>query len=98
MQKGGRRRTKLAPDDPRHGTTNAYGNYNCRCERCRQAHRISHAKYMHRVRAEGRILGKHGSKVAYESGCRCDRCREAHNKKSREYKRVPKRQKDKAAS
>ena len=29
---------KLSPDDPRHGTENAYGNLGCRCKRCRVAH------------------------------------------------------------
>lgn len=24
----------LAPDDPRHGTCNAYGNFSCRCRLC----------------------------------------------------------------
>lgn len=27
----------LQPDDPRHGTINAYGTYGCRCDRCRAA-------------------------------------------------------------
>ncbi len=80
-------RSKLAPDDPRHGTPNGYGNHYCRCDMCKEANRVSHAAYMKRVRAEGRIVGNHGTDLAYDSGCRCDPCREAHNKKSREYKR-----------
>jgi hypothetical protein len=28
----------LAPDDPRHGTVNGYGNLGCRCQPCRDAH------------------------------------------------------------
>ncbi len=71
------------PEDPRHGTTNGYGNLGCRCERCRAAHRERHAGYIARVRAEGRVLGRHGSTVAYDTGCRCDVCRDAHNAKSR---------------
>jgi hypothetical protein len=47
---------------------------------------------MARVRAEGRILGEHGTDLAYDTGCRCDPCREAHNAKSREYKRARRRQ------
>jgi hypothetical protein len=82
-----RNRSKLAPDDPRHGTANGYANLNCRCDRCKEANRITHAAYMQRVRADGRIVGKHGTDLAYDSGCRCDECREHHNKKSREYKR-----------
>lgn len=77
----------LEPDDPRHGTTNGYGNLGCRCDRCREAHRINHNAYMTRMRAQKRILGTHGSTLAYDTGCRCDVCREAHNLKSREYKR-----------
>lgn len=30
-------RQALAPDDPRHGTRNGYGNLGCRCDRCRAA-------------------------------------------------------------
>lgn len=80
-------RSKLPPDDPRHGTSNGYGNHYCRCDRCKEANRVAHAAYMDRVRAEGRIIGKHGTDLAYDSGCRCDECRERHNEKSREYKR-----------
>ena len=29
----------LAPEDPRHGTMNAYVNFRCRCDACRQAQR-----------------------------------------------------------
>jgi hypothetical protein len=78
-------RSELKPDDPRHGTTNGYGNLHCRCDRCREAKRIMHAEYMKRVRAEGRIVGKLGTNAAYTRGCRCDLCRDAHNRKSREY-------------
>ncbi|KWX25625.1 hypothetical protein AFM11_05190 [Mycolicibacterium wolinskyi] len=83
----GKRRATLPPDDPRHGTTNGYGNLYCRCDRCREANRLSHSAYMKRLRDDGRIVGKHGTDLAYDSGCRCDTCREAHNTKSREYKR-----------
>lgn len=41
-------RITLAPDDPRHGTTNGYSNLGCRCEPCREAHRVNHNAYMHR--------------------------------------------------
>lgn len=75
------------PTDPRHGTVNGYGNHGCRCELCRDAHRRSHYEYIARCKQEGRVIGRHGSTVAYDTGCRCDACREAHNAKSREYKR-----------
>lgn len=35
------------PEDPRHGTTNGYGNLRCRCERCTSAWRVRHREYMH---------------------------------------------------
>ena len=37
----------LEPDDPRHGTYNGYINLGCRCEPCREAHRVEHLRYMH---------------------------------------------------
>ena len=78
---------RLPQGDPRHGTTNGYGNLGCRCPACRKASSENHRKYLDRVRAEGRVLSEHGTETAYSSGCRCDVCREAHNKRSREYKR-----------
>lgn len=33
--------SKLAPNDPRHGTANGYNNHYCRCQPCREAHRIN---------------------------------------------------------
>lgn len=86
----------LADDDPRHGTSNGYGNLGCRCPACREAHRVKHSDYMRRVRESDRILGQHGTDLAYDTGCRCDACREAHNRKSREYKRS-RRRRDKDA-
>lgn len=74
-------------DDPRHGTTNGYGNLGCRCAACRAAHAANHKKYMERKRASGEVVGLHGSSVAYDSGCRCDTCRLAHNERSVEKKR-----------
>lgn len=76
----------LPPDDPRHGTTNGYGNHGCRCDACREAHRINHRKYMRRVKETGELAGEqvqHGTAYRYDVGCRCDECREAHNAKSR---------------
>lgn len=81
-----RRHEPLAPDDPRHGTTNGYGNLGCRCDACREAHRKNHNRYMKRVREDGSLAGsgeKHGTSYRYDVGCRCDDCREAHNAKSR---------------
>lgn len=72
----------LADDDPRHGTENGYGNLGCRCAGCRAANAARRRNYLARVRANGRILGKHGTEVAYDSGCRCDECRNNHNAKA----------------
>ena len=82
----------LEPDDSRHGTQNGYNNHGCRCERCREANRTSHATYINKVKEEGRTLGEHGTRLCYDTGCRCDPCRDAHNARSREYKRERRRQ------
>lgn len=44
MQQWKRDREPLPPDDPRHGTQNGYGNYDCRCDRCTAAHTVVAAK------------------------------------------------------
>lgn len=86
--------TALPDDDPRHGTANGYGNLKCRCDRCREANRLAHSAYMERIRVEGRVLGRHGTALSYDSGCRCQSCKAAHNKKSRDYKRRQRIQKN----
>lgn len=45
----------LAPDDPRHGTTNAYNNLQCRCPECREAVRA--AKRVRELKVRCRRLG-----------------------------------------
>lgn len=80
----------LPPDDPRHGTTNGYGNLGCRCDACREANRLSHAAYVRRARETRELTGpdvKHGTSYRYGMGCRCEECHEARNRKSREDKR-----------
>ena len=47
---------------------------------------VNHQAYMLKQRAAGRIIGRHGSTSAYDTGCRCDDCRAAHNEKSRKFK------------
>lgn len=80
----------MPDDDPRHGTPNGYGNLGCRCDKCKEANRLNHARYMARVRASGQLArGEnvvHGTSYRYDVGCRCDECREAHNAKSRKTK------------
>lgn len=73
-------RPRLSPDDPRHGTPNAYGNLKCRCQRCRDAHA---AKCLER-RNERVKKGlppddvRHGTPNAYGNwGCRCTPCKTA---------------------
>lgn len=39
----------LEADDPRHGTTNGYGNLGCRCQPCRDAWSVWHLEYMQRT-------------------------------------------------
>lgn len=78
---------RLDDGDPRHGTVNGYKNWKCRCDACRLASAAEHREYMRRLREAGRVLGEHGSAIAYETGCRCDTCRLAHNQRSVEKKR-----------
>lgn len=49
-----RRETRLAPDDPRHGTTNGYANLGCRCPECKRANAVAHLAYMTSRRAANR--------------------------------------------
>jgi len=48
------------------------------------ANAAEHHDYIARRCAEGRIIGRHGSTTAYDTGCRCNECRIAHNERSRE--------------
>lgn len=43
----------LAPGDARHGSTNGYWNFDCRCRRCRAAHSVYKKRY--RVRLAARV-------------------------------------------
>ncbi len=36
------------PADPRHGKTNGYSKHKCRCDRCKEAHRLDLRKYWER--------------------------------------------------
>lgn len=38
----------LPTGDTRHGTTNGYGNYGCRCDKCKQAKREDRRRYIER--------------------------------------------------
>jgi hypothetical protein len=46
------------PSDPRHGTTNGYGNLTCRCERCTKAWAEDHLERMH---ADPQRMARHAA-------------------------------------
>lgn len=72
----------LREGDPRLGAPNGYGNHKCRCADCRAANAAAHVAYIKRKRKAGKVLGNHGSSLAYDTGCRCGTCRLAHNARS----------------
>jgi hypothetical protein len=62
-----------------HGTENGYGNHGCRCEACREAHRLAigalRTSYRERA-AAGDPAVPHGSRGGYDNWfCRCGACR-----------------------
>ena len=70
-----RKRCRIGPDDPRHGTHNGYGNYGCGCESCRAAN----ARYCYEAKrrrvARGIPDHVHGTVNGYGGwACRCDPC------------------------
>jgi hypothetical protein len=83
--------TTLAPDDHRHGTTNGYSNWKCKCPLCRRAW----ADYV-AVRARERrreAMGNYNSSVhgqlrTYNKGCLCGRCQEAFEQRQQDIKAV----------
>ena len=66
-------------NDPRHGTTNGYGNMKCRCSACRAAWAASIYK---RKSVRPPLLEgdpRHGTTNGYDNwSCRCSACRLAH--------------------
>jgi hypothetical protein len=69
----GGRPVTLAPDDPRHGTPNGYGNLRCRCEPCRTAWRdyvsgrgYNKADYLKRWRAKNHAVGRNARGQLYK--------------------------------
>lgn len=66
-----------------HGRT-AYGHGQCRCEVCREAHRVYQAALLARHRAMGVPPGHpHNASTYRQWGCRCDVCREAQSARNR---------------
>ena len=43
-------RWTIPPNDPRHGTANGYRNLKCRCDRCREAHRVDKLNRRHEAK------------------------------------------------
>lgn len=68
----------LAPDDPRHGTLNGYGNCACRCADCREAGRLENLRAKAARLADVTRPIPHGTYNGYINyGCRCNDCIEA---------------------
>ncbi len=63
----------MRSDDPRHGTENGYSNLHCRCEDCREAHRV-----YYRIRREQRrrttTCPNCGGPGGMHAGGTCDAC------------------------
>ena len=91
-------RVALRDDDPRHGDANTYRNkrYACRCDRCREAHRIRCAEERADRIARGLPMndprhGTHNGRINW--GCGCTRCRRAES----DYHKAGKRMRGKTA-
>lgn len=77
----------MTDDDPRHGTTNGYGNLKCRCPRCR----VAWNRYTQQRKFERGILleqnpdiVEHGKASTYGNWrCRCRPCTTAWSEKNR---------------
>ena len=68
---------RLLPDDPRHGSANAYTNYACRCDECRAGYSEYQVPRIQAKRRTGLPPGHelHGTDNGYTNfGCRCAMC------------------------
>lgn len=66
------------PDDPRHGTFNAYSNHGCRCDKCKRCNADRTKKYRKARRSAPTPNHVHGTEAGYvEYACRCARCKAA---------------------
>lgn len=54
-----------------HGMYGTYNNWGCRCDKCKEANRIVHAKI------KSRNAKSHGLSGYFNYGCRCDTCNDA---------------------
>lgn len=80
----------ISKNDPRHGTSNGYGNLNCRCKKCKAAW-AAHISIMTANRKKklkkDPTLVPHGRASTYTNwGCRCKPCTKAANEDRRERK------------
>lgn len=80
-----------------HGTSGGYCNHGCRCDACRDAHRLAHKRhrtnrYAERVEVGDQLVhlsAPHGTVRAYDYfGCRCDDCRSTHARRRRAQRRA----------
>jgi hypothetical protein len=72
-----RRRRGLPDGDPRHGTTNAYDNFGCRCDACKAANTrvLAQRKAARLARGLAPDDPRHGTDNGYRNwGCRCAPC------------------------
>lgn len=79
------------PEDPRHGSVNAYTNHGCRCDRCKGAN----ARLQRRLRVRRADLeppeSVHGTEGGYSNWrCRCLECGAAHNAAARDRRKAGK--------
>jgi hypothetical protein len=79
----------MAADD--HGSESTYGNWNCRCDGCRDAHARYNRKRRKERKAEIRqdpSLAVHGKRSTYLNwGCRCDACCGSEKAQQRIYRK-----------
>lgn len=72
-------RGTLSADDERHGTTNGYSNYSCRCAPCTDAWAAACLERKHNRVPPPTNDRRHGTDHCYRAfNCRCRRCKEAH--------------------
>ena len=93
---GGRKSPRsLEPDDPRHGTYNAYDYWQCRCDLCTKAHAAYRREWYVRTgrgrpraaRAPKPLI--HGHANTYKRGCHCPDCTGANAAATAAYRARP---------
>lgn len=65
------------PEHPQHGTENGYCYYRCRCEACREAHRVQNYDRQKQATARPVPNHVHGTETGYVYyRCPCTECLE----------------------